>query len=235
MAETGVMLITGTSRGIGRFLAEHYLKEGWQVVGVSRSPPAVVHPAYRHFEVDVTQEPEVCRMFHELRRAPGRLDALVNNAAIASMNHSLLTPADSLRKVIDVNLVGTFLCCREAAKLMQVERCGRIVNFTSVAVPLRLAGEVTNVVSKGAVESLTFVLAREFAPLGITVNAVGPTAIPTALLQGVPREMIEKLVAQQTIPRSGEFADVLNVVDFFLKPESSFITGQVLYLGGFGR
>jgi 3-oxoacyl-[acyl-carrier protein] reductase len=137
-----------------------------------------------------------------------------------------------LHKLLDTNVVGTFLFCREAAKLMKKNRYGRIVNFTTVAVPLKLEGEAAYVASKAAVESLTQVLAGEFADLGITVNAIGPTPVDTDLIRAVPEKKIADLVSRQAIPRQGTYADVANVVDFYLKPESDFVTGQTLYLGG---
>ena len=97
---------------------------------------------------------------------------------------------------------------------------------------LRLEGEAIYTASKAAVESLTATLARELAPFGITVNAVGPTPIETDLTRNVPREKLEAIVARQAIQRFGEPRDVLHVVDFFLDPASDFVTGQVLYLGG---
>jgi 3-oxoacyl-[acyl-carrier protein] reductase len=109
---------------------------------------------------------------------------------------------------------------------------GRIVNVSTVAVPLRLEGEAIYAASKAAVETMTRILARELAPLGITCNAVGPTPIETDLIRNVPREKIDRLIASQAIHRLGQPRDVANVVDFFLRPESDFVTGQVVYLGG---
>jgi 3-oxoacyl-[acyl-carrier protein] reductase len=129
-------------------------------------------------------------------------------------------------------VLGSFLVCREAAKLMQRARTGRIVNFSTVAVPLLLDGEAMYAASKSAVETLTRVLAREFGTFGITVNAVGPTPIATDLIRNVPEEKIRAITNRLPIQRLGTMEDVWNVVEFFLRPESAAITGQVIYLGG---
>jgi 3-oxoacyl-[acyl-carrier protein] reductase len=227
-----VILITGARKGIGRFLAEHYAARGWTVIGCSRAASDLSLPNYRHFCLDVSDESAVKAMFTEIRKTHGRLDVLINNAGIASMNHALLTPMKSVHEVLNTNVAGTFLFCREAAKLMQKQQNGRIVNFTTVAAPLKLEGEAIYAASKAAVLTLTQVLAREFAPFGVTVNAVGPTPVKTDLIRSVPAEKLEALLQRQAIRRFGEFRDVANVIDFFIQPESDFVTGQVIYLGG---
>jgi 3-oxoacyl-[acyl-carrier protein] reductase len=230
--ETPVTLVTGTRTGIGRHLAEHYVRLGHQVVGCSRGPADWSHERYRHCEADVSDEKAVKTMVAGIRRDYGRLDHLVNNAGIASMNHSLLTPIASVNAILATNVVGTFLLSREAAKVMQRKGFGRIVNFSSVAVPLKIAGEAAYVASKAAIAALTQVLARELAAMGITVNCVGPGPMTTNLIRSVPKDKIERLLAQQAIPRMGTLDDVANTVDFFLRRESGFVTGQIIYLGG---
>ena len=232
MSEKPVIAITGTRKGIGRYLSEVFLERGWQVVGCSRGASDLEHAAYDHYELDVSDERAVTKMMHQVARDHGRLDALLNNAGIASMNHAMLTPGSTMIRVFQTNVFGTFLFCREAAKLMGRRKYGRIVNFATVATPLKLEGEAVYAASKAAVVSLREVLAREFAAFGITVNAVGPTPVPTDLVGSVSKEKMTALIARQAIPRYGTMEDVLNVCDFFLLKESEFVTGQTLYLGG---
>jgi 3-oxoacyl-[acyl-carrier protein] reductase len=232
MVENKVVLITGTRKGIGRALVEHYAGGGCQVVGCSRSPFEAELPNYRHYCLNVADESAVKRMFWEIRKQEGRLDVLINNAGIASMNHSLLTPIAAVKQIMETNFTGTFLFCRESARLMQLHRYGRIVNFATVAVPLKLEGEAVYAASKAAVISLTEILAREFAEFGITVNAIGPGPIRTDLIRGVSPEKLDALIERQAIKRYGELRDVIQVIDFFVQPASDFVTGQVIFLGG---
>ncbi len=227
-----VTLITGSRKGIGRFLAEEYLKEGHIVVGCSRGESDLKHENYHHFLADVSNEEEVRKIFSFISKNLGRLDNLINNAGIASMNHVSLTPVSTVNNIFQTNVVGCFIFCREAARFMQKQKVGRIVNFSTVAVPLRLDGEAIYAASKAAVESLTQILAREFSTMGITVNAIGPTPIETELIRNVPKDKIQNLIQRQVVKRLGTERDVKNVVDFFLRAESDFITGQVVYLGG---
>lgn len=234
MTEQEVVLITGSSRGIGRFLVEHFLQRGALVEGCARSAVDWELPGYTHHQVDVSNEGQVKAMLSAIQRRHGRLDIAINNAGIAAMNHALLTPGETASRILNINVLGSFLVCREAAKLMRRRNYGRIVNFSTIAVPLRLEGEALYAAAKSAVEMLTRVLAREFAPFGITVNAIGPTPIETDLIRGVPREKLQHIIDTLAIKRFGTFADVAHVIDFFTHPASDYITGQVIYLGGGG-
>jgi 3-oxoacyl-[acyl-carrier protein] reductase len=231
VANQKVMVVTGSRKGIGRYLVEYYCDHGFQVMGCSRESSDFTHANYTHFCVDVADEVGVKKMFQEISKSVGGVDVLINNAGIASMNHILLTPMATISKVMDTNVIGTFLFCREAAKLMQ-KNGGRIVNFATVATPLNLEGESIYAASKAAVESLTRILARELAPFRITVNAVGPTPVKTDLIRSVPKNKMDALLSRQAIRRFGEFRDISNVIDFMIKAESDFVTGQVVFLGG---
>jgi 3-oxoacyl-[acyl-carrier protein] reductase len=231
-SESRVALITGTRKGIGQYLVEHLTEAGYIVEGCSRQEPDWTLPNYTHHLVDVTDEAQVCAMIRDIGQRHGRLDAAINNAGIASMNHSLLTPVATLDRLMATNFRGTFLVCRESAKLMQKRKFGRIINFGSVALPLRLEGEAIYAASKSAIVAFTQVLAFELGSFGITCNVIGPTPIDTDLIRSVPKAKIQKIIDRLAVKRLGKPEDVANVVDFFLKPESDFITGQVVYLGG---
>ena len=226
------LVITGTRKGIGLSLAQHYLEQGWRVVGCSRGDGSIEHTNYSHYSLDVSDEQAVISMARDIKKAHGHIDALVNNAGIASMNHALLTPGATVNRILQTNVIGTFLFCREMAKLMRKSDAPRIVNFTTVAHPLNLEGEAIYAASKAAVESLTRILSRELAELKITVNAIGPTPIDTDLIKGVPPAKMDALIARQALPRLGQVSDVINAIDFFIAPQSDFITGQIIYLGG---
>lgn len=232
MIEKKVMLITGTRKGIGRFLAGYYLQKGFFVIGCSREDSDLIDENYKHFCLDVSNESQVKNLFKVLRKSYGRLDILVNNAGVASMNHSLLTPISTVRKILETNVVGNFLFSREAAKIMKINNFGRIVNFVTFAIPLKLEGEAIYAASKAAVLTLTEILSREYAPFNITVNAVAPPAVKTDLIRGVSDDKMEKLIDRQSIHRFGTPEEVSYVIDFFIKPENEMINGQIIYMGG---
>jgi len=227
------VLITGSRKGIGRFLAETFLQRGYVVFGCSRGESDLEHEFYHHYQCDVADETSVIKLIRSVGKSHGGIDALINNAGIASMNHILSTPASTAKKLMDTNFIGTVLCCREVAKLMMRKKNnGKMINFSTVASPLNLEGEAIYTSSKAAVQKFSQVAAKEFAPFGITVNCIGPTPIETDLIKAVPKNKIDLLLNSQAIKRLGTKDDVLNVIDFFLSDKSDFITGQTVYLGG---
>lgn len=234
-----IFVITGTRKGIGKYLSEYFLQCGNIVCGCSRGKSSISHPNYRHFILDVNDEKSVVAMIREIKKEFQRIDVLLNNAGIASMNHILTTPYQSVCNIFNTNVFGSFLFMREVAKTMsrfhtknESKMPFRIVNFATVATPLRLEGEAIYAASKAAIVNLTQICAKELSEFGITVNALAPTPIPTDLIKNVPKDKITSLLNQQAIKRFGNFDDVLNVIEFYLNEKSDFITGQVIYLGG---
>jgi len=227
-----VMLITGTRKGIGRHLAETYARRGYLVEGCSRGEAGFELENYTHHQVDVADERQVKAMISSVARRHGRIDVVLNNAAIATMNHVLLTPAATANRMLEVNVTGTMLVCRDAAKVMMRRRYGRIVNFTTIVAPIALAGEAIYAASKSAVVTFTRILAFELGQWGITCNSFGATPIMTDMIRGVPQDKIDAVVNNLAIKRLGTHQDCANVCDFFVSPSSDNITGQVIYLGG---
>lgn len=232
MNEKQVMIITGTSRGIGRMLAEYYCDKGYIVFGCSREISDFTHPDYHNWIINICIEKSIIDLIRGVKDEFGRIDILINNAGIASMNHSFLMPVEVARNILNTNVLGTFLMSREAAKIMSKRKCGRIINFASFAVPFKLEGEAIYAASKAAVITLTEILAREYAPYNITVNAISPPAMRTDLTKGVPEAKMQKLLQRQAIHRYGYAHDITNTIDFLINPMSEMITGQTIYMAG---
>lgn len=226
------ILITGTSRGLGLAIAEHLLDKGDLVFGCSRSESQLIHQNYHHFPLDVTNEQAVDDFFYDLRKKYKVIDGLINNAGIARMNAFALTPVRSVKDIFEINVTAAFHFCQKSVGLLRKAEHARIINMSTVAVPMLLEGEAAYAASKSAVETLTKIMAKELGVFGITCNAIGPSPIQTDLIKGVSRDKIDQLVKQQSIKRMANADDINNVVEFFLDPASDMITGQIIYLGG---
>lgn len=226
------ILITGNRKGIGRYLTEYYLDLGFNVAGCSRTQSDLVHPDYIHFVCDVSVESQVVSTVKSVIKHFGEINILINNAGKASLNHSILTPSSTVKDLFETNYLGSFLFSRECSKNMIKSKWGRIINFSTIAVPLNLEGEMAYSSSKSAIEKMSSILSKELSNYNITVNTIGPTPIYTDLIKVVPKDKVNEILLKQTIKRFGKFDDVSNVIDFFINKKSSFITGQTIYLGG---
>ncbi len=226
------MIITGSRKGIGKYAVEHYLAKGYIVVGCSRGEDDFTHENYEYHQLDVADEKAVKKMVRSVAKKYGKIDYLINNAGVASMNHSFLTPLSVVEKIFRTNVFGSFLFMREVGKIMSKKKFGRMINLTTFAVPFKLEGEAAYAASKAAVTVLAESLAREYADYGITINIVAPPAVQTDLIKNVPKEKLDALLQRQAIHRYGHAKDVCNTMDYFLKDESDLVTGQTVYLGG---
>ena len=226
-----VILVTGTSRGVGAALAEYFLREGGFVEGCSRSPATFSHANYHHSEVDVSSEFKVAAMFRDISYRHSKLDAVINNAGVLYQGFVVLSGKKALESVFETNVYGTYLVCREAAKLMQRRQYGRIVNIGSIALKAKMAGNAIYTSSKGATLELTKVLAKEVAPFNITCNMVAPGLVDTAMFRALSEKAKEKCMDQLAIKRVASIAALTNVIDFLFRKESSLITGQDICIG----
>jgi 3-oxoacyl-[acyl-carrier protein] reductase len=227
-----VVVVTGASRGLGRLIAEYFLREGASVIGMSRSESSLAHAHYVHDAVDVGDDKAVRTAFVRVARSHGKVDILVNNAAVLTSMHALLMPALRAEEMVKTNFLGVFYVAREAAKLMKKTKRGRIINIGSMAEALEPIGDSIYAATKAASTTLAGVLAKEFAGHHITVNTLGVTAIETDMLAQLPRDKVDAVIARLPLARFATPDDVFNVLDFFASPRSSYVTAQTVYLGG---
>ncbi len=222
-------LITGTSQGVGRALAERLLAEGWTVHGFARGAQTFAHAGFQHHVVDVVDEAAV-RAAVATVAASGRIDLLVNNAGGAALNAFLLTPGSVAESLMRVNYLGTFHCLQAVGKVMVRQRAGLVVNLTTVAVPLSLEGEAAYVASKAAVEALTKVAAKELASQGVRVVALGLGPVDTRLTRAVPHASLAKI--NEAIGRP-QGTTMTQAVDFIFSRihDADLKSGSVEYLG----
>lgn len=243
-----VMLITGASRGIGAATARLAAQRGYHLLLNYRSRAdeaaalareITVHGGVAHtVQADITEEADVLRLFAELDEHYGRLDALINNAGMLE-TQMRLEQMDVARwqRVLATNVIGSFLCCREAIKRMSSQHGGdggAIVNVSSMAARLGSPNEyIDYAAAKGAVDSLTIGLAREVAGEGIRVNAVRPGLIATDIhAAGGEPGRIERLKSSVPLQRGGEAREVAEAILWLASEQSSYCTGTFIDVSG---
>ena len=231
--DKGCVLLTGTSRGLGKLLAERFLQSGSKVYGCSRTVSSIEHPAYQHFVVDVGDEAAVVSMFKKITDFKTPIKLLINNAGITQASLGILTRAESAQDILRTNLLGTFLVTRESLKLMQRQKFGRIVNFSSINVPLGSVGSALYNASKAGVEAMTKALVRECGSADITINTLGLSLVADS---GMVESLNAKSVAmkQQSLIKSEmlEVEEIMHAIEFLASPLARSITSQVVYFGG---
>ena len=243
MSKPGSVIVTGGASGIGFAVVEDLLKEGWRVVAADLAPGAIARARdafadygdqVRCMEVDISEETAVADLVATTDEACGPLWGVVNCAGIARDVPALETSAEMFRKILDVNLVGTFLMAREAAKIMKGHGGGSIVNIASVSGIRGNMGRAAYGSSKGGVLTLTKILAVEFATYGIRVNGVAPGPIETPLVKELhTMEAREAWIRTVPLRRYAQPREVCGAISFLLdETKSSFVTGETICVDG---
>jgi len=238
-----VAIVTGASRGIGATIARRLAEDGYAVIvnfaGSEDAAKEVVDMIKwacgeaAAVQADVADPTAVRRLFDEAVRLFGRVDVLVNNAGIMppTLPHLADTDDATFDRLFAVNVKGTFNTLREAATRLQAG--GRIVNFSTSVIGLALPGYAAYAATKGAVEVMTNILAKELRGKNITVNAVAPGPVSTELfLTGKPPEVIERMSKAPPLERLGMPDDIANAVAFLVSPDAAWVNGQTLRANG---
>lgn len=232
MDETPVALITGTSRGLGLGIAKYFLEEGYRVIGCSRSPSTLDSVSYEHTLLDVGENSKVRQWIAGVARSYGRIDVVVNNAGLMPPTAiAMSTLSEQAEAAIKTNYLGPYAICREASKVMQKRRFGRIINLSTIATELHSEGASAYLASKSAMVEFTKVLAKELAPIGITANVLAVSMAETDMSSKLSNQARERYLNNFAIKRCATIEDVCNVVSFFANANSGYVTGQVVNLG----
>ncbi|MBT0653928.1 3-oxoacyl-[acyl-carrier-protein] reductase [Geomobilimonas luticola] len=241
MPKDKVAVITGASRGIGKSIALSLAAAGATIVAVDldqAATEAVVEElkgtGVKALAVvgNVTNAADAERMIDAAVEAFGRVDILVNNAGITRDGLLLRMKDEDWDAVLSVNLKGAFLCTRAASKVMAKQRYGRIINIASVVGQMGNAGQANYCASKAGLIGLTKSNARELAKRNVTVNAVAPGFIATAMTDALPEKVRAELTAQIPLERLGTSDDIANAVVFLAAEASGYVTGHVLSVNG---
>lgn len=227
-----IALVTGSSRGVGLQICEHFLVGGATVLGVARGETTINSDHYHHIQVDLANADEIIIAFRSIRSLVPRVDIVINNAALLTSQYSMIMPPASAQAMVNVNLLAPFIVSREAAKLMRKSKWGRIINIGSMAASLEPVGDSVYAACKAGLSTLANVMAKEFGSFNITCNTLAITAIDSDMLRQLPRDKIEAIIATLPVPRFAEIEDILNVIDFFAAERSAYITAQTVFLGG---
>ena len=232
-------VVTGAASGIGHTVARHFAERGAHVVGVDVAEPVIGLmanlPGSGHYGIvkDLTAPTAASEVFEEVVDKAGKPHILVNSAGIALLDSAVDVPAERWKATLDVNLSASFFMAQAAGRLMLEEGYGRIINLASQASVIGLDQHAAYCASKAAIVGLTRVLSLEWAPSGITVNAVSPTVVETPLGKAAwAGEKGEKAKAQIPVGRFAQPEEVAELIGFLASDAAAMITGQNLLIDG---
>jgi len=226
------VLITGSSRGVGRVIAGYMIENGATVVGFSRGQPTFECEKYHHISVDIGNPKSVQDAFVSVRKLVPALDILINNAGVATSQYAMIMSTESAQEMLTVNIFGAFLISKEASKLMRKNKWGRIINIGSIMSSLEPVGGSIYAATKSALISMSNVIAKELSTFNITSNTLALSGYPTDMMNSLAPDVLKGIINGLVIPRLTIDDDIFNVIDFLASERSSYITAQTIYLGG---
>ncbi len=242
MSLTGkIAVVTGAAQGIGQAIAATLAQEGADVVVADLQADRCEETVSRvkqlgrralAISVNVGDWDQVKSLVDQVQKEWERIDIFVNNAGITRDGLLLRMKDEDWQSVLQVNLTGTFYCIKAVLPIMSRQRSGRIVNIASIVGAIGNIGQANYAASKAAVIGLTKTVAREYASRNITVNAVAPGFIDTAMTRDLSAETKEALLSQIPLKRLGQASDIADAVSFLSSEKAGYITGHVLHVNG---
>lgn len=233
-----VIIISGLSKGLGLGIAKKLLQNNWKVAGFSRKKTPYISQLEKKFKnkflyrsINIKDHKKFDEFIDHSKKM-GKIFGLINNAG--TVNEDLLVNQDinEIKNLLEINLLGPILLTKKVIKFMMINNSGRIINISSIVAKSGYKGTASYSSTKGGLEGMTRALARELGKRNITVNAVAPGYMKTDLTKNMDPKKLNQIIRRTPLSRPGKIEDVVGLVEFLLKKESGFISGQTILVDG---
>lgn len=227
-----ILLITGTSSGLGKDLSKYFLKKNYIVFGCSRRKSKISSKFYKHRILNLNDETEVKKWVKDVHFKYKKIDYLINNAALIPASFpSILNDKELVTRVFETNVISQISVINEVAKKMVKKKFGRIISLSSMSVGLLEEGTSLYSSSKNSLDTYSKILSKELAKANITCNTIAPSMYNTKSFRELGDTIINNSKKKLQVQRELKLEEIANVIEFLFKKESAVITGQTIYLG----
>ena len=227
-----ILLITGTSSGLGKDLSKYFLKKNYIVFGCSRSKSKISSKFYKHRILNLNDETEVKKWVKDAHFKNKKIDYLINNAALIPASFpSILNDKELITRVFETNVISQISIINEVAKKMVKKKYGRIISLSSMSVGLLEEGTSLYSSSKNSLDTYSKILSKELAKANITCNTIAPSMYNSKSFRELGETIINNSKKKLQVQRELKLEEIANVIEFLFKKESAVITGQTIYLG----
>ena len=227
-----ILLITGTSSGLGKDLSKYFLRKNYIVLGCSRTKSKISSKFYKHRILNLNDEREVRKWVEDIHAKYKKIDYLINNAALIPASFpSILNDKELVTRVFETNVISQISVINEVAKKMVKKKFGRIISLSSMSVGLLEEGTSLYSSSKNSLDTYSKILSKELVKANITCNTIAPSMYNTKSFRELGETTINNSKKKLQVQRELKLEEIANVIEFLFKKESAVITGQTIYLG----